>query len=152
METTTLEPILAEHPFFQGLAPEYLKLLVSCAANVRYKANEMIIRAGQEAVHFFLLRHGEAYVEIHDPRHRHVVIHKLHEGDVFGWSWMLPPYKAHFDVRANTLVRAISLDGKCLREKFDTDNSLGYQMLLRFTPLIVQRFERTSLQLLDVYS
>ena len=36
MQTRTLEPIIAEHPFFAGLAPEYLELVTGCAKNVRF--------------------------------------------------------------------------------------------------------------------
>ena len=48
-------------------------------------------------------------------------------------------------------VRAITLDGKCLRGKCEEDHDLGYQLLRRFGHLMEQRLHATRLQLLDVY-
>ena len=53
--------------------------------------------------------------------------------------------------RALTATRALVLDGRCLRGKFTSDHELGYEVMRRFAPLIVNRLEATSLQLLDVY-
>jgi CRP/FNR family cyclic AMP-dependent transcriptional regulator len=40
----TLEPILAEHPFLQGLDKHHLELLVGCARNVRFEAGKFLFR------------------------------------------------------------------------------------------------------------
>jgi CRP/FNR family cyclic AMP-dependent transcriptional regulator len=49
------------------------------------------------------------------------------------------------------LVRAIALDAKCLRDKCEVDHDLGYALLKRFLPVLVQRLQAMRLQLLDVY-
>ena len=48
-------------------------------------------------------------------------------------------------------VRAIRMDGKCLREKCETDTALGYAMMKRFAQIMTSRLEATRIQLLDVY-
>jgi len=68
-----------------------------------------------------------------------------------GWSWLFPPYKWHFDGRACETVKAIAMDAKTLRETFEQDNTLGYQMLKRVSDIIVHRLQATRLQLLDMY-
>ena len=113
MSITTLEPILKEHLFFKGITPDYLSLLVSCASNVRFDAGEYLMREGEEANNFYLLRHGEVSVEVAIPGKGHRTVEKLHEGDVVGWSWLFPPYRWHYSVKSDTLVRAIAL-GWCL--------------------------------------
>ncbi|MCS6924746.1 MAG: cyclic nucleotide-binding domain-containing protein [Candidatus Binatia bacterium] len=147
----TLEPILAAHPFFQNLDPRHLHLIVSCASNVRFEAGQFIFREGEAANHFYLLRHGTVQLEIFVPERGPLVIQTLGEGDVLGWSWLFPPYRWHFDARAATLVRAIALDGQCLRTKCEEDHDLGYQLVKRFAHVIMQRLQATRLQLLDVY-
>jgi CRP/FNR family transcriptional regulator, cyclic AMP receptor protein len=57
-----------------------------------------------------------------------------------------------FDARANDSVRAIALDGKCLRTKCEENHDLGYEVLKRFAQIMEQRLEATRLQLLDVYA
>jgi len=68
-----------------------------------------------------------------------------------GVSWLVPPYRWTYDARAVERVRAISLDAECLRGKCDDDPALGYDMMTRFVPILVQRLQATRLQLLDVY-
>ena len=50
-----------------------------------------------------------------------LVIETLDEGDVVGWSWLVPPYRWAFDARALDLTRAVAFDGACLRGKCDDD-------------------------------
>ena len=49
-------------------------------------------------------------------------------------------------------IRAIALDGKCLRTKCEENHDLGYEVLKRFAQIMEQRLEATRLQLLDVYA
>ena len=76
---------------------------------------------------------------------------RLGEGDIVGLTWLLPPYRWGYDARATELVRAIALDAKCLRDKCEVDHDLGYALLKRFLPVLVQRLQAMRLQLLDVY-
>jgi CRP-like cAMP-binding protein len=146
-----LERILTEHPFLQGLDQRHIRLLVGCAANVVFKPGDFIFREGDEANSFYFIRHGKAMIETFVPHIGAVVIQTREAGEVMGWSWMVPPYRWHFDCRALELTRALALDGKCLRDKFEQDHDLGYELMKRFTLLIAQRLEATRLQLMDVY-
>lgn len=146
-----LERILAEHPFFAGLEPRYLQLLVGCASNVRFDAGQTIFREGEEANQFFLIRHGKVAVDIYAAERGSITIETLNEGDILGWSWLVPPYFWQFDARAVELTRAIALDGKCLRQKSEEDRDLAYELLKRFVHIIEQRLQATRLQLLNVY-
>ena len=56
----TLERFLAEHDFFAGLEPDYLRLLVGCASNVRFDRHAYLFREGEQADHFYLVRSGRA--------------------------------------------------------------------------------------------
>lgn len=146
-----LEKILAEHPFLQGLESHYLDLIVGCASNVKFDAGQFIFHEGEEANQFYVIRHGKVALEIFSPERGAIEIDTLEEGDVLGWSWLIPPYHWRFDARAVELTRAIALDGKCLRNKCEEDHDLGYQLLKRFAHIIEQRLQSTRLQLLDVY-
>jgi CRP/FNR family cyclic AMP-dependent transcriptional regulator len=147
----TLEPILAEHPFLKGLEPQYLKFIIGCASNVRFKAGQFLFREGEEADQFYMIRQGKVAVEIRAPKGSSIIVQTLGEGEVLGWSWLIPPYRWRFDARAVDLTRAIALDGKCLRTKSEEDHNLGYELLKRFSDIIVERLDATRLQLLDLY-
>jgi CRP-like cAMP-binding protein len=147
----TLEPILARHPLFKDLDPEYLEVIVGCAKNVRFKEGEFILREGREADTFYLIREGKASVDIYVPNLGSITIHTVAEGEVLGWSWLVSPYRWHFDAQAIEPIRAIALDGKCIRNKCQENKVMGYELMKRFSEVIVQRLQSTQIQLLDVY-
>jgi CRP-like cAMP-binding protein len=145
----SLEKILAEQSLFAGLAPCHLKLLAGCTSNVRYEPEAFIFREGEEANTFLVLRQGEVAVEVFTAERGPVRIETLGVGDLLGWSWLVPPYRWHFDVRAVEMTRAIALDARCLRQKCEEDHDLGYQLFKRFSHVIEQRLQATRLQLLE---
>lgn len=148
----TLERIIADHPFFADLDPAFINLLVGCASNVRFKKGDFIFREGDPANSFYLIREGKVAVEIFAPQHQPIMVATLEQGEILGWSWLLPPYQWKHQARAMDNVRAITLDGKCLRGKCEENHDLGYEILKRFARIIEQRLESTRLQLLDVYA
>ena len=152
MEKHTLEAIIADHPLFAGLDVSFITLAVGCAANVRVEPSAYIIREGEEADQFFLIREGRVALEIHAPPRKPLVIETLGPGDIIGWSWLLAPHIWKFNARAATLTRLIALDAKCLRAKCEANHELGYEILKRFSHIIERRLEATRLQLQDIYA
>jgi CRP/FNR family cyclic AMP-dependent transcriptional regulator len=147
----SLETLLESVPFFEGLSAEQMELVAGCGRNVRFAAGETIARQGDPADEFYLVRHGSVGVGTFVPPRGDLVVETLEDGDVLGWSWLFPPYVAHFDARALTLVRATSFDGKCLRDKCAADPAFGYDLVNRFAQLLIERLKWTQLRLLDVY-
>jgi CRP/FNR family transcriptional regulator, cyclic AMP receptor protein len=147
----TLEPILAQHPFLEGMERHHLELLGGCASNVRFDAGKFLFREGEEANQFYFVRRGRVVLEIFSPQRGSIEIETLTEGDILGWSWLVPPYYWRFDARAVEVTRAIALDGRYLRKKCETDKALGYELLKRFVNIVDRRLQATRLQLLDLY-
>ena len=147
-----LQPLLATHPFFAGLDAESLATVVGCASNVKFDAGQPVFKEGEEANQFFIVRHGRIAVEAFSPTRGPLVIQTVLEGEILGWSWLVAPHRWRFDARALELTRAIALDGKCLREKCETNHDLGYELLKRFVDVIGERLDATRLQLLDLYT
>jgi CRP/FNR family cyclic AMP-dependent transcriptional regulator len=148
----TLENIIAQHHFFAGLESYYTALLTGCAANTRFAPGTYIFKEGEEANEFYLIRSGKVALEIFAPQRNPIVVETLTEGDILGWSWLLPPYMWKFHAHAVQDTRAITLDGKCLRTKCEQNHDLGYEVLKRFAQIMEQRLEATRMQLLDIYA
>jgi CRP/FNR family cyclic AMP-dependent transcriptional regulator len=146
-----LDALLAGHAFFRGLAPADLQLIAGCGSNVRVAAGEPLFHEGDPADRFYLIRHGRVALEIASPERGRVVIQTLGEGELVGWSWLVPPYRMSCDGRAVELTRATAFDGACIRQKCEADPRLGYELLKRFAHVIGQRLQATRMQLLDVY-
>ena len=146
-----LEEILAQVPFFEGMAEDEVALIAGCGRNVHFAAGETIFRQGDAADTFFVVRHGTVAVGNFVPPRGELVIETLEAGDLLGWSWLFPPYRAHFDARALTAVRATQFDGACLRDKCAADPVLGYDLMSRFAQVLIERLQWTRLRLLDIY-
>jgi CRP/FNR family transcriptional regulator, cyclic AMP receptor protein len=147
----TLEGLLAGHPFFSGMDPRYLELAVGCASNMRFNAGELICHEGQPADTFYLIRAGKIALETHVPGHGGLTVQTLGEGQILGWSWLVPPYNWRFDARAAEMTRAIVFDGKCLREKCERDHELAYELQKRVIAILGEHLDVTRFRLLDVY-
>jgi CRP/FNR family transcriptional regulator, cyclic AMP receptor protein len=149
MTVETLEPILAEHSFSGGLAPDHLHLLVGCARNVHFAAGHFIFREGAAADAFYLIRDGQVALETTGPTP--LTILTIGAGEVLGWSWLFEPYRWQFDARAVEPTRAIALDARCLRDKCESDHDFGYALLKQFALMVVRRLSATRMQLLNAY-
>ena len=151
MHAETMEELLGSHPFFAGLSTDAIRLVAGCASNVHFAQGEYIFSQGEAASRFYVLRHGRAAMEIHSPERGPLVIDTMDEGEVLGWSWLIPPYRYFGDARAVTPVSATALDGACLRGKCEADAELGYQLLKRVTTVMYRRLQSARVRLLDLY-
>jgi CRP-like cAMP-binding protein len=146
-----LDRLIAEHPVTRGLGPEDIALMAGCARNVRFNPGDHLFREGDEAHQVYLVRHGKVALEVHAPGKRPLIVQTFSDGDLVGWSWFFPPYRWHFDARAVEVSRIIELDAACLRQKCESDPRFGYELLKRMTAAILDRLQKTSMQLLDVF-
>lgn len=147
----TLEELISAAPLFDGLDRSHVELIAGCGRNMHVDAGELLLREGDPADYFYLLRRGALALEVHSPGRPGLPIETLHPGDVIGWSWLFAPYRWQLDGRTIEPCEMIAFDGACLRGKCETDHELGYQLMKRFAESLVDRLQATRLQLLDVY-
>ena len=147
----TMKELLGSHPFFAGLSPSAVELIEGCASNVHFAEGDRIFEEGKPASLFYVIRHGRVALELHSPTKGPLVIDTVNEGEVLGWSWLVPPYRYFAGARAVTPVSATVLDGACLRGKCETDAELGYQLVKRVTIVMYRRQQSTRSRLLELY-
>ena len=148
---TTVQDLLTVHPFLNGLTDSQLSRLSAWAHRSQFRAGTRIFSEGAMADRFWLIRDGQVTLDAHVPGRGDVIVETLGPGSVLGWSWLFPPYRWQFDVRAQETVRATTFDGACLRKKCEADPAMGYELMKRLAYVISQRLHATRLQLLDVY-
>ncbi|QGM96356.1 cyclic nucleotide-binding domain-containing protein [Methylocystis parvus] len=146
-----LERILSEHPFFAGLDESFVKLACGCAKNVRMEAGQFVFHEGEAADQFYLIREGRVALQISAPGRGASTFLTLGRGEVFGVNWLVPPYRWVYDAKALELTRAIAMDATCLRNKCEADHDLGYDIMKRLMPVLIERLHTTRLQFLDLY-
>ena len=151
MTKEAVSELLRKHPFFDGLTDVQIEQLAACGAEVGFKAGQHLGRQGDDADQTFAIYSGVVAIETFVPHEGPVMVQTLSAGDVVGWSWIVPPHRWMFDARAVEAVRAIALNGDCLREQCERDPQLGYRLLTAFVQDVARRFQATRIQLLDLY-
>lgn len=152
MAIQSVATIVAEHPFFVGLDQEFCDLVSGCARNVRFEDGAFLFRKGEPANEFYLVREGRVGLQIATAGGKPLTFLTIGDNEVVGLSWLIPPYQWSIDARAIGRVRAIGFDARCLRGKCDADHHLGYELMMRFMPVLIERLNAARLQALDVYS
>lgn len=144
--------VLAEFPFFEGFDPAFLSALAPFARARSFDAGVSIVREGDVADAFYLVRTGKVALEVvaHDRPRR--TIQTVGPNEVLGWSWLVPPHLWRLDARTVKATRVVAIDAPKLRAALATDPSEGYRFLLRLLPVIAERLENTRVQLLDLHA
>ncbi len=151
MEVRRFDQILAEHPLFQSFDAATIALFAGCAKHEHFRKGERIYSEGTPADRFYIVTHGDVALQLATPEREPLITETVHAGEMFGWSWMIAPFRHSNDAVALNEVRAISLDGKCLRGKCDASPALGYTMFQHWVPHLLTRMQSLRLQVLDLY-
>jgi len=149
--TIELPELVAAHPLLAGLPGDAVARVAGCAQNVAFDPGALLLAEGDPADTLYLVRRGRVAIEVHSPGRGAIVIETVGPGDVVGWSWLVPPYRWHFDARAVDSVGAIAVDGVCLRDKAEADPTLGYALMKRVAAVLLDRLQMTRVRLLDLY-
>jgi CRP-like cAMP-binding protein len=148
---STIASMLADYPPLSKLSGAALESMASSARIEQFDAGARMLRTGDPANTFYVLRHGRVAVEVPSPRGGPIVIETLEPGEVLGISWMLAPYRVTFDARCVEQCGVIAIDAAALRAACDVDPSLGYALYKTFSGVVRDRLQATRMQLLDLY-
>lgn len=151
IEQRTIADLLAENEFLAGLDPEAVAFIAGCGRNVHFGENDYVFREGERADRFYIVREGRVALETFVPGRGPLVIDTVGPNQLLGASWLVPPYRWMFDGRAVEPVRAVALDGACIRDKCEGDPKLGFELMKRVAAVIQSRLQSARLRLLDLY-
>ena len=149
--TEFFKNMLREAPFLAGLQDDKITANAGCASTIRFPSKEKIYIEGDRADRFLIIQEGHVAIDMESVHRGVLTVHTVGPGEVLGWSWLFPPYRWHYNARAVEETRAIALDADCLRAKIDLDPILGYELMKRFSAVMLSRLEATRMQLMDIY-
>ena len=148
---TPLELSLSRHPFFQEFGQPHLAAIAACANTAVFDAATFLFRAGEPAHAFFAIQRGRVAIASLTPHEGPVTIQSVGDGDLLGWSWLVPPYRCHFGARALEETSVVAFNAACVREQLERDHELGHLVMRRFAQVMASRLEAMSAQLTSVY-
>lgn len=152
MNNSRMNSVLRAHPFMAGMPEKYLALIADCAEEKIFSENQYLMRFQQSADEFYLLVEGHAVLLNRVPGRKAYELETISSPGVLGWSWLMSPYRWHFDVKAKTNIKSIHVQAMCLRGKMQADPEFGCEMYSRFMDVIVDRLQAARLQGMDIYA
>ena len=141
MNREALQQHLKQHVFFSQLDADYhyLDFFLDCAESLTLDDNHVLFRYGNTADEFYLLINGRVTVEVASLEGPPLELQDLGPDTILGWSWLIPPYRWHFQARTIEPTEVIRFDGKAIRERCETDPRFGYELLKQFSGLMSER-------------
>jgi CRP/FNR family transcriptional regulator, cyclic AMP receptor protein len=142
---------LEAYEFVKDLGKAFLSELVPHAERREYATGVTIAREGDVAHEFFLIGEGKVALEMVTNDRPRLTVLTLGPGEVFGWSWLVPPHRWRVDARALKPTRVLVISGPELRRSLEAHPTDGFHFLRRLVPVLAQRLDATFLQVLDVH-
>jgi CRP-like cAMP-binding protein len=142
---------LRAQDFFKDMSEDMLNYLAGCGQNMHFSPNHYIGKENDAADYLYLIKNGRISVEVVHPIRGPINIRTLHSGEMAGFSWIIPPYRLQFGLKALDHTSVVALDGTCMRAKCEEDHHLGYLLMKQSAVIMNKRLRDTRMQLLDVY-
>jgi CRP-like cAMP-binding protein len=144
------ESYLSKHRFFKDFDRSYLKVLADHAVEKGFRRGERVSAQDDVASSFFLILEGEMEVQIPSIYGPPIVVQTLAKDDILGWSWLIPPYKWHFEAKASEDTRVLEFNGEDLRARCEEDPKMGYELMKHFAGLMADRVQAARMRVLEV--
>lgn len=121
--------LIANLPFFKGLAPDELTDIRRIAADQRYERNQMIFADGEAGHGFFLLIEGQVKVFKVSPEGKEQILHILGPGDPLGQVAVFAGESFPASAQALTDSRVLFFPRKAFVALINARPSLALNML-----------------------
>ena len=149
--TDDLFPQLKNHPFLQGMSEESIHVIADCAEHKEFADGEYLMVQNTKAEVFHLLLDGRVSLQMPVAQGA-MPIETVEPPDTLGWSWLVPPYKWHYDAVADGKTSTIMVHTPCILGKVAQDKEFGCEIYERFIQVVVDRLHGTQMQMMDIYA
>jgi len=147
--------LLRRYPFFAGFTREQIDDLARVAVEESVLAGHQFVHEGERLTNFFLVLEGTVGINIKVPDReieqsltrqitndlitRDVKVSTVGEGEVFGWSALIPPNRSTANVKALTSCRVLVFDYQELQPIIDEDCCFGHLLTMKAAQTIRDR-------------
>lgn len=126
--------------FFQDLKDEYLAKLVKICHEETYRAQDVILREGEEAKNLYILIEGIITIQIRLKKYQDIIISTIDQrGELVGWSAIVEPKCYSATVKCLETTKVFSIRSGDLEKLFEDDPVMGLTFMKKIASLIDQR-------------
>jgi hypothetical protein len=152
MEDARIVATLASTWFASGLDPAIQTRLAALARPYEAQPGTELFREGDPSDRLGVVVSGRVALRTLVPERGDVTILTVEPGDIYGWSAIVPPYRATSTAIAIEPVSAIVFEGVALRNALREDGELAQAIYPRVLVAVSRRLSATRLQLLDLFA
>jgi len=143
---------LRSSQLFKGLEVRHLEKVSALCRGASYREGEIICKEGDEAQEFYILTEGRVVLEmgvrpVQDRPAIPTAVEVVTEGESFGWSALVEPFKYTLSVRCLTNCTMLAIKSDILNKAMSDDTELGFELMKHVSQLISQRLLHTRLRL-----
>jgi CRP-like cAMP-binding protein len=137
--------------FADGMVPDVLNALAAIGRVADFAEGAVVVRPDEPCPALGVIVHGR--IAIRPPVAGSVgrTILTLEDGDIFGWSAVLPRSTATSTAIAIAPTRAVLIEREDLARVFDSDPRVAAAVYQRVLSAVARRLQSTRMQLLDLY-
>ncbi len=152
MNAEEVRQYLASHELFSGLNEQQTAFLADHAREKQYEDGTIVSRQGTAADHFYIVLEGALTVQVPAIAGPTLEVTRLSVDQVLGWSWLIEPYRWHFNALAKGQTRLLAFDGRAILAQCEKDAEFGYALFKRFSALMGKRLEAAQRRMMDQWS
>lgn len=134
---------------FRGLERDEVETLCRFANNRSLPQGKVIFTQNTAAEHFYLIRSGRVSVEVPALYGEPLRVQTVNPGEILGWSWLIPPYRWHFNAEALEDTELTEFDGKAILDLCEKNKEFGYSVFKFFSALMSERLQAARASMMD---
>lgn len=135
--------------FFEGYSEKHFKKIAEISTVKEFKVKEIIFEQYDELKDLYVLLEGYLSMGISVAREKRIHLGSIHEGSLFSWSAVFPPYISTAWVMACSPVKVMAIDAKKLQAEFGKDCEFGFKFMEKIAKTISQRLQDTRFHLMN---
>ena len=152
MSNQSIAEYLSAHDFFSEFSADLLEFLCECSSSHEIKKGQLLFRQGEDADKFYVVRTGLISLQMPAIMGPTLEIQSVGKDQVLGWSWLIAPYKWHFQTKAEEDTELLQFDGTALLARCEQEPKFGYELLKKFAELMSVRLTSASQKMMDEWN
>jgi CRP-like cAMP-binding protein len=152
MSNESTKKYLLAHEFFSEFSDNILNFLCESSSTHEIKKGQVLFQQGDNADKFYVVLDGHISIQIPAIMGPILEIQTLDKDQALGWSWLISPYKWHFQTVAEEGAELLMFDGSAILSRCDQEPKIGYELSKKFAGLMSVRLNAARHKLMDEWN
>ena len=141
--------VLKKLYIFEDLDNDELVKLAEICNERTLKEGEICFSQNRRANDLHICRSGKVIIKVklYEPWARDVILYRATDGEVFGWSALVPPYTYTSSAICAEKTEEICIKGSDLMKLLDANPHIGYIIMRNISAIIGSRLNETRIKL-----